>query len=112
MKDEQIAALENELLRLRLENEALKDEIEILKRRFFGRSSEKTAEDIQPVLFDEPASSSPEGSEPPATPVAAHTRKNTGRKPLSKDLERQEILIDIPDEDKHCACGHELSRIG
>jgi transposase len=64
------------------------------------------------VLFDEPASSSPEEPEPPAIPVAAHTRKSTGRKPLPKHLERQEILIDIPDEDKQCACGHELCRIG
>jgi transposase len=64
------------------------------------------------VLFDDPASSSPEEPEPPAIPVAAHTRKSTGRKPLPKHLERHEILIDIPDEDKQCACGHELSRIG
>jgi transposase len=56
------------------------------------------------VLFDELASSSPEEPEPPAIPVPAHTRESTGRKPLPKHLERQEILIDIPDEDKQCAC--------
>jgi len=34
----------------------LSDELEALKRRFFGRSSEKTEESAQAQLFDEPES--------------------------------------------------------
>lgn len=111
MSRDRIAELEAELARVRLEKEALQDELETLKRRFFGRSSEKAADDAQPQLFDEQQE---ELGEAPVeeTPVRAHTRKSTGRKPLPKHLPREDVVIDIPEEEKQCACGDELTRIG
>jgi transposase len=64
-------------------------------------------------LFSEeelPESEKTDGDE--AVEVAAHRRKKRGRKPLSKFLPREEIVHDIPAEEKQCACGSELVKIG
>ena len=34
------------------------------------------------------------------------------RRPLPEALPREEVVIDIPEEQKHCLCGAELVRIG
>jgi transposase len=46
------------------------------------------------------------------TEVKSYTRKKAGRKPLDPKLERRENVIDIPESEKRCACGAELTRIG
>jgi transposase len=101
---------------LRVLNDDLSAQLETLKRRFFGRSSEKPMADEQPQLFDEPADEQPgdgaTDSDEATTIVRPHTRTKRGRKPLPDTLEREEVLLDIPEEDKHCGCGHDLIRIG
>ena len=106
-----IAELQAELANLRLEKEALQQELDALKRRLFGRSSEKLDESQQ-QLFDDTEQNSGSAAEPAETVVRSHTRRHHPRKPLSDSLPREEILIDIPEEEKQCACGHELERIG
>ena len=44
--------------------------------------------------------------------VPAHARRKRGRKPLPEALPRVEVVHDIDDADKICACGCELTRIG
>ena len=44
--------------------------------------------------------------------MPAHTRRRPVRKPLPESLPRQERVLDIPEVDKRCACGHDLVRIG
>jgi transposase len=44
--------------------------------------------------------------------IAAHSRKKPGRKALSKDLPRIDIIHDLSEEQKQCGCGARLSRIG
>lgn len=112
MTRDRIAELEAELARVRLEKEALQDELETLKRRFFGRSSEKAADDTQPQLFDELPQENAADAQVEETPVRAHTRKGGGRKPLPKHLQREDVVIDIPEAEKQCACGQGLTRIG
>jgi transposase len=51
-------------------------------------------------------------SDEETTMVRPRTRKKGGRKPLPDDIEREEIVLDITEEDKHCGCGHDLVRIG
>ena len=51
-------------------------------------------------------------TESAATEVPAHTRSKPKRRPLPESLPRQEVVVDISDQDKHCKCGHELARIG
>jgi transposase len=44
--------------------------------------------------------------------IKGHTRKKRGRKPLPEDLPRIEVVHDLPEDEKQCACGAALSRIG
>jgi transposase len=43
--------------------------------------------------------------------VPAHTRKKSGRKPLPKDLPRVDVIHDIDESEKVCACGCRLTKI-
>ena len=44
--------------------------------------------------------------------VPAHRRSKRGRKPLPENLPRVEVIHDLAEEEKVCACGASLSRIG
>ena len=94
----------------------LLEQIRHLRDKLFGRKSEKLPvdTDIQPLLlFDMPEPDDVEADEPEeGISVPAHTRKKRGRKPLPNDLPRIEVVHDIPDEEKTCKCGCELTRIG
>jgi hypothetical protein len=68
---------------LRALNDDLAAQLETLKRKFFGRSSEKQMADDQPQLFDEPVGEQPDDvatdSDDETTIVRPHTRKKNGR---------------------------------
>jgi len=105
---------ENLQARYDKETGILLEQISLLRQQLYGRKSEKLAADggPQPLpLFDLPE---PESIEPVAetVEVPAHVRKKCGRKPLSENLPRVEVIHDIPAEEKICGCGQELSRIG
>jgi len=91
----------------------LEEMVRLLKNELFGRKSEVRREPDQNQL---PLFAPPEA--PPAPElveevvIEAHARKKRGRKPLPQDLPREEIIYDIPEEDKQCACGAQLVRIG
>jgi transposase len=91
----------------------LQEMVRLLKNELFGRKSEAlpAVTSNQMPLFDSNAPVEPiEKDEELAIP--AHTRKKRGRKPLPEDLPRVEVVHDLPEEEKHCACGADLSRIG
>jgi transposase len=44
--------------------------------------------------------------------IASHSRKKRGRKPLPEHLPRVDVIHDLSDDEKMCACGHMKSRIG
>jgi len=46
-----------------------------------------------------------------AITVASYTRKKTGRKPLPKELPREQRIYDLSDDEKVCGCGCELTHI-
>jgi transposase len=105
------------------QNEALSDEILTLEEKLrlalfkrFGRSSEKSSDASgQGDLFteaDDTAETTPVETDNDTIVVASHTKKKPGRKPIDPKHPRFERVIDIPDEDKQCACGHEMVRIG
>lgn len=49
----------------------------------------------------------------PETQDISYSRKIPKRKPLSKDLPREQVVHDIPDADKQCdCCGGELHKMG
>lgn len=98
----------------------LEEKNNLLLQKLFGRRSEKiTLEDIfQGRLFDESEFCSIQNDDEaeeisePVTTVSSYTRKKRGRKPLSESLPRVDVVHDISEEEKHCACGCELKRIG
>ena len=122
-----VTALTAENQKLRDENrdlanrlEAVIDELAKVKSLFFGRASEKLSveERQQMRLFDEAEQTADKNqeqvvpAESVATEVPAHTRRKPKRRPLPESLPREEVVVDISDEDKHCKCGHQLVRIG
>jgi transposase len=80
--------------------------------RLYGKKSEKMAADatsVQLPLFDMPE---PDVEpEPEKVEVQPHTRGKAGRKKLPESLPRVDMIHDIPEEAKVCACSVAMSRI-
>jgi len=81
----------------------------------FGKKSEKLL-DEQLGLFDEAVLTDEEKAVACAADeeitVASFIRKKGGRRPLPADLPRQQVIHDLPETEKNCACGHALHKIG
>jgi transposase len=107
-KDERIAALDEHIT-------ILEEQIRVLKKAIFGSKSEKRPVDEegsrQLHLFNE-AEVLMEQEAQEKQVIAEHTRKKPKRKPLPADLPRIEVVEDIDESEKVCACGAKLSRIG
>ena len=91
----------------------LEEMVRLLKNELFGRKSEVRREpdaNQLPIFTPEQAPPAPEPAE--EVVIEAHTRKKRGRKSLPADLPREEVIHDIPEEEKRCACGAELTRFG
>src|SRR5437660_4831452 len=96
---------------LRSDNEQLQARIDWLVRQHFGRKSERINPD-QPLLCDEPE---PPAPPPEPAPIEAMTAKRPGhgRRPKSKDLPRERVVIDLSPAEKACpCCGQERVPIG
>jgi transposase len=100
----------------------LSEELKLALFRKFGRLAEKFFDKCQLNLFEsqENAASDIEadpestteteresGNVPPRPP-----KPDRGRKPIDPSIPREEIIIDIPEEEKQCACGSTLVCIG
>lgn len=107
---------ENSLLSSRAS--VLEEELRLLRHKIFGRRSESMSpeEQKQSTLFDEAGQRAAEQKteQPEETvEVAAHKRARPGRKPLPADLPREDMVHDIPEEQKRCSCcGEQLTRMG
>ena len=116
-----LSALKKEVLNLsekdrrnQKEIKILKEQIRYLQDKLFGRKSEKIVNGSglqQMLLFDEPIET-PQVSEADDIEVPAYKRKKRGRKPLPDNLPRVDVIHDLNDQEKICACGCEKSRIG
>jgi transposase len=99
------------IVELQAQIEQMRHQMARLTKYIFGRRSEKERPEIEeqgtlsfaagmigPELGDAPDATSAESSD-----VRSHTRrKHPGRHALSKDLPRQEVLLDVAEADKHC----------
>lgn len=96
--------------------EQLEEENRLLRQALFAPKSEKRKPDTlspQLSLFDIPENPPIDDDEPEEEVVVKeHSRKKKGRKPIPDHLPRVEIVHDISEEEKSCACGCQLSRIG
>lgn len=106
---------EQEKQRIEKENDILREQVRLLRQRLFGRKSEKyeiSPEEMKLLFPEWQEEEKTEEAPREEVKVEAHTRTRTGRKPIPDDLPRIRIEHDLPDEEKVCACGAELSRIG
>jgi len=91
----------------------LHQQLKLLRSAMFGRKSERLdpATLGQPSLFpgEEPTA---EDAQPKQKKVNGYLRGKPRRKPLPEDLPREDLVHDLPEADKLCACGHEMTRIG
>lgn len=107
----QLQTEQAEKSRLQQQLDYLREQWQLLLQKRFGASSEGLPG--QGELFNELE----EALEPTTDEVAAeqtitYTRKKS-RPRIDKSLPREEVLHDIPDEDKVCdCCGHALHRMG
>jgi transposase len=95
----------------------LKERYDLLIYKRFVRTSEQLLLDNkQPLLFDleeekkEVAEEATESEE--ETEVKSYKRKKPGRKAIDPNIPRVERIIDIPETEKTCGCGTDLSKIG
>jgi transposase len=110
-----VITLSREIKRHEQENTLLREQIRLLQARLYGKKSEKVIppDGPQPLwLFDMPEPENLDENKGEEIHVPAHTRKKGGRKVLSDDLPRVEVVHDIDEKDKICTCGCELKRIG
>jgi len=93
----------------------LEEQIRVLKKAIFGRKSEKrTVEEPgaqQLHMFNE-AEVLVEQEGQKKLLIPEHTRQKPKRKPLPPDLPRVEVIEDIDESEKVCACGATRSLIG
>lgn len=118
---EQNARLKGEASGARERVVLLEEEIRWLKAQVFGRTAEHHTPDLnadQQMLFNEPeVLSALEAAEAAlaqrTSVVPAHERKRTGRTRIGKEFPRQDIVHDLPDEQKICPHdGTRLERFG
>jgi len=91
----------------------LQDRVALLQAALYAPKSEKSKDlyqGILPLPIVRIAEAKP--VEVPVVEVPAHTRAKRGRKPLPDHLPRIEIIHDLPEDQKVCACGACLKRIG
>ena len=122
-KQLQIEELTKKLRSTESKMNMLQHQVEQLLRRVYGRRSEKL--DPKQLMFDNlilEALEQPSLQVPPELPVEEKPerkrprtvkRRHPGRIPIPEHLERVEIVLDIPEEDKVCPdTGKPLKRIG
>ena len=99
------------------EIEYLKGRIRLLEKVIFAPKSEKHYPadgegGRQLHIFDEAEALVEENREQKPLTIPEHTRQRPKRKPLPDNLPRRDVIEDIPESEKVCACGATLSRIG
>ena len=103
---EKLIALQQENAVKRAEVEKLVEMIRLLRRRHFGKSSEKLSRE-QLGLFNEPEETtqknpveSQETEE--VVHIPAHDRKKPKRKPIPDNIPRETRIIELPEEERVC----------
>jgi transposase len=106
--------LEERAKGLEEKNRRLEEKLRLALYRQFGRHAEKFTGPGQMLLFEsgETAALKAETPEKEVIAVKGHTREKRGRKPLADNLPREHAYLDREEEEKQCACGHDLVYIG
>lgn len=110
---EDIEALKGIIVAQEAHINALVEKMRHFQAQLYGKRSEKyiVNEGLQFSLFDE-AEVEIQAAVEQEIIVASHKRKKTGRKPLPDDTPRIDVIHDLKDEEKICACGCMMTKIG
>ncbi len=102
---------ENQLIKLQ-------EQLNLKQQRLFGKSTEKLeVEQLEWDFFNEAEllatlASLKQEKDQAVTQVEAHTRRGRQKKPFPKKLRQIEVVHDLTDDQKRCACGETLQHIG
>ena len=111
-----LVEFDSEMSALAREKESLSEQLRLLLARKYKRKTEDSRQ--MKLVFDEPQVSEVQKQEieeaEEEIKVASYVRKkqNSGRKPLPKDLPREDRIHDLSAEDKQCVCGCTKTCIG
>ncbi len=111
---EDIESLKDLVLEKAAENHRLHEMIRSLRRQHYGPRSEKwKAPENQPLLFNEAeiTKSAPDEADDEKQAIT-YERGKPKRKPLSEELPREDIIIEIPESERQCHCGCTMTEIG
>lgn len=100
--------------KLTAEIERLNQIVALFKVRHYSRRAEKFPGQ-QELVFDEAEVDNEQEiieAEEELITVSYERPKKPRRKPLPKDLPREQIIHDLPEEEKVCGCGEALHKIG
>lgn len=112
-----INELETNLKNIQFEHEVLKEKYDLLVYKRFARSAEQLlADEKQPLLFNSEQAKEEDAAKKidpqEFEEVKSHVRKKKGRKAIDPRIPRVEKVIDIIEDEKTCACGSVLTKIG
>jgi transposase len=107
-----IISYEKKVKELENENMLLEEKLRLALFRRFGKATEKFIGKGQIPLFESAEQKPPEEAEDKKVTVKSYNRSPKGRKPIDEKIPRVVEIIDIKEEDKHCACGYDLVYIG
>lgn len=112
-REEQNSKLNQQREQYDAEVDRLTEIIRLLKRKHFGKSSERQPSE-QMGLFNEAeheAVKEPEAEDPEETiEVPAHQRSRPKRRPLPEELPREERIVELPEHERRCPVDGELMR--
>jgi len=110
-KDSDLVNKDLEITSLKQQYQNILEQFRLAQQKQFGKSSE--ANIAQLLLFNEAEQIAEEDLGSVEEETVSYTRRKPKRKPLPKDLPRETIVHDLPEEDKVCNdCGHELHKMG
>ena len=97
--------------RLRRQIAHLEEQLQLMRHRHFGRSSEQRPLPQLPLFneAEQTVDTLPEVEE--TVEVPAHRRRRGGRTPLPANLPREDVIHDLPEAEKVCPCGCTLTHI-
>jgi transposase len=113
-----LTTLQEQVRTLQRENAALRQQLDVLCQRMFGKRSERVDPRQLQLALEQLANEPGPVTEPiemdsGETPVRGHSRRRpTGRRPLPAHLPRRRVEIDVSEAEKQCACGQPKTRIG
>ena len=108
--------LEDEILRLKAENQWYREQIGLAAKRLYGSSSERMPAGREGSLFNEAEQEAMPEAPEPVSLVAAHVRRKKAkgqRELMLGGLEVEVIEYELPEDQRVCPqCGGQLHRMG